>query len=163
LSYHYELPIEEFKIENMIILPKPNSSFKISQELRMAVRKSLNNTNLINAINKYHRVHVYIKKTISAGKTLKYAHGPYAFKYVLKDIDRLETPFSLPRQAYTTLCPENLVQVEIQFIIKINRGANEMPFEFIPYFLSLLVDTKNSIIWDARGKPTEPEDYPILK
>ncbi len=153
LFYQYELPAQEFNIETMIILPEANSSLRMSPELRLAVRQSINNMYLINAINKYYKVLVFVRKTINAGETLLNAHGPFFLNHLPQDIDLYETPFALPRQAYTTTCPENLVQVEIEFTMKINRGANHIIF--CPYFLSLLINTENSTIWDARGKPAE--------
>lgn len=153
LPYSFEPRPEKFNkndIKNLIILPESKSSLKLTDKIRFAVRKVLSEYDFIHAFNQYYNFLVYVKKEIRAGETLLSAHGP-AFKYESHDMEKFETPFALPRENSSTPCPQNLVQVEIVFTIKINNGKDKQDFKFRAYFLSLLVNIDNATIWDARG------------
>ncbi len=160
LPYSFEFRPKKFDIESLkslVILSKANSSLKLTDEIRFAIREAFKIYNFMEVFNKSYDALVYVNQEIRVGDTLLNAHGPHADKFELQDIDLFETPFSLPRQEFSTPCPDNLFQVEINFTMKINRGTDQKPLEFRPYFLSILVNTKDATIWDARGKLAEAE------
>ena len=100
---------------------------------------------------------IFISKVIPAGGSLINAHSSH-YSNEPQAINKFETPFSLPRQDSLTPCPDNLIQVEILFAMRINRGVDQKPIEFTSYLLSLLVNVVDSTIWDARGMLTVSDD-----
>jgi hypothetical protein len=160
LANSFQARPEKLKIEDiqdLPIHPLENSSIKLSDKISLVVREVLTKYNFLNILNQYHNFQVSVTKEISQGETLISAHGPHASRYESHDIEIFETPLNLPRQESSSLCPNDLVQVKIYFSVRINIGDNKRAFEFRPYVLSLLVNVKNSTIWDARGKLAETD------
>jgi hypothetical protein len=161
LVYSFMPRSENLRVERLrklFILPKPGSSLKLSNKMRLAVYEILEKYNFINVFNKCFNALIYIQKEIPVGESLLRAHGSNYFRYETQTIDIFETLTTLPNQKLSTPCPANLVQVEIYFTMRMNRGDNLKPFECHPYTLSLLVDTENSTIWDGRGALLEADD-----
>jgi hypothetical protein len=151
LAYSFQMAPDKIKLEDIkdlsILVPK-NSSIKLSDKKVWAVRKALAKYDFLSIFNKYKRLQIFVSKEIFVGDNLIDAHGPV---YEATDIDRFETPINLPRQNRFSLCLDNLVQVKIFFTAQINLNESKQAFEFRPYILSLLVNSENSTIWDARG------------
>ena len=128
------------------ILPGPRTP----PALREAVVETLERFGLEEKAPKSNQLLVRIEGPVPTGASLREAHTVWTEK----ELDRTATPAGFPKQDPAAVCPEGLCRVSVECWDG-PSGGTDSPHGFKGYFLSLLLKTASSEVWDARGEEVE--------
>ena len=103
---------------------------------------------LLEHLPEHKALRVELHNPVPVGASLVQAHGDWTPAYFSK----IETPEGFPRQADDARCPDGLVKVVIECVVR-GTGGMSSHYGFEGYYLSVLVSVPEGRIWDVRAEP----------
>jgi hypothetical protein len=134
-------------LQDIQVLPMSDGTH-LTEEMRKIVYKVFDHYQLLEKFRGYRKYFIYVSDQVLVKQTVKEAHK------IWTDLLRLDTFENIPHQKSDALCVENLLLVQFECIHKQTPNMGSW-YGFKGYFLSLLIDSKNLSIWDARGEVTK--------
>ncbi len=125
----------------------PREGVYVEPVEQIAVGEILQAAGVFERIPAGNEIEVEVGRKVEASLTLAQGHGTWREEY----FSNVETLSGLPRQPMDTKTLAGLVHVEINVVEKRTPGMASH-FGYRGYYLSLLVNTNEKRIWDARGE-----------
>ncbi len=133
-------------LKDILILPKADGT-TIDNFISEFIYKILERHEIIKNLKGYKKYFIKVSTRIPERATAIEAYNIWKETFFSK----IETPFDLPRQKYNSICPKDIILVQLECINLYNSTMDSWS-GFEGYVLSMLIDTNKGEIWDARGE-----------
>lgn len=116
-------------------------------ELQRSIRAVLEAFGLKDKVPRCNRTIVWVEDAISPGTNLAAAHAWWTTSY----FPQVQVPDAFPSQTLDAICPVGCIRLGVECIQRMSGGMGST-YGFEGYFISLLIDLHQRVVWDARGE-----------